>query len=182
MLVPAGSPIFFLRENSFAVHCRVVTFDRGTCSWTDGHCLRCYSCWVCVYCTYFLYIFFINIGCATLYQLFMMYVTVYNMSFNSNCRILAPELNYRFTLNCFFSVERSQAYSFLQVLVLKWVFIQNFIIYSVYINDNIRVLTNCYLQKRGAVIAMFTFHPSGTVLPSTPKDSIKGHSIPFQWQ
>ena len=28
----------------------------------------------------------------------MMYVTVYNVSFNSNCRILAAELNYRFTL------------------------------------------------------------------------------------
>ena len=27
----------------------------------------------------------------------MMYVTVYNMSINSNCRILAAELNYRFT-------------------------------------------------------------------------------------
>ena len=47
----------------------------------------------------FLDIFFINIGCATLYHLSMMYVTVYNMSFNSNCRILAAELNYRFTGN-----------------------------------------------------------------------------------
>ena len=45
----------------------------------------------------FLYIFFINIGCATLYHLSMMYVAVYNMSFNSNCRILAAELKYRFT-------------------------------------------------------------------------------------
>ena len=45
----------------------------------------------------FLYIFFINIGCATLYYLSMMYVTVYIVSFNSNCRILAAELNYRFT-------------------------------------------------------------------------------------
>ena len=35
---------------------------------------------------------------ATLYHLSMMYVTVYNMSFNSNCRILAAELNYRFTI------------------------------------------------------------------------------------
>ena len=32
----------------------------------------------------FLYIFFINIGCVTLYYLSMMYVTVYNMSINSN--------------------------------------------------------------------------------------------------
>ena len=47
----------------------------------------------------FLYIFFINIGCATLYHLSMMYVTAYNMSFNSNCRILAAELNYRFTIS-----------------------------------------------------------------------------------
>ena len=31
----------------------------------------------------FLYIFFINIGCTTLYHLSMMYVTVYNMSFNT---------------------------------------------------------------------------------------------------
>ena len=45
-----------------------------------------------------IYIFFINIGCATLYHLSMMYVTVYNMSFNSNCHILAAELNYRFTI------------------------------------------------------------------------------------
>ena len=29
---------------------------------------------------------FINIACATLYHLSMMYVTVNNMSFNSNCR------------------------------------------------------------------------------------------------
>ena len=28
----------------------------------------------------------------------MMYVTVYNTSFNSNCRILTAKLNYRFTL------------------------------------------------------------------------------------
>ena len=40
---------------------------------------------------------FINIGCAIRYHLSMMYVTVYNMSFNSNCRILAAELNYMFT-------------------------------------------------------------------------------------
>ena len=46
----------------------------------------------------FLYIFFINIGCATQYHLSMMYVTVYNVLFNSNCRILAAELNYRFTV------------------------------------------------------------------------------------
>ena len=32
----------------------------------------------------------------------MMNVTVYNMSFNSNCRILAAELNYRFTFIFYF--------------------------------------------------------------------------------
>ena len=57
-----------------------------------------------------LYIFFINIGCATLYHLSMMYVTVYNVSFNSNCRILAAELNYRFTQkNLSDSVRHRQA-------------------------------------------------------------------------
>ena len=39
----------------------------------------------------------INIGCATLYQLSMTYITVNNLSINSNYRILAAELNYRFT-------------------------------------------------------------------------------------
>ena len=40
----------------------------------------------------------INIGCATLYHLSMTYITVYNLSINSNYRILAAELNYRFTV------------------------------------------------------------------------------------
>ena len=40
----------------------------------------------------------INIGCAILYHLSMMYITVYNLSINSNYRILASVLNYRFTL------------------------------------------------------------------------------------
>ena len=39
----------------------------------------------------------INIGCPTLHHLSMMYITVYNLSINSNNRILAAELNYRFT-------------------------------------------------------------------------------------
>ena len=39
----------------------------------------------------------INIGCATLYHLSMMYITVYNLSININYHILAAELNYRFT-------------------------------------------------------------------------------------
>ena len=39
----------------------------------------------------------INIGCATLYHLSMTYTTVYNLSINSNYRILAAKLNYRFT-------------------------------------------------------------------------------------
>ena len=36
-------------------------------------------------------------GCATLYHLSMTYITVYNFSINSYYRILATELNYRFT-------------------------------------------------------------------------------------
>ena len=39
----------------------------------------------------------INIGCATLYHLSMTYITVNNLSINSNYRILAEKLNYRFT-------------------------------------------------------------------------------------
>ena len=41
----------------------------------------------------------INIGCATLYHLSMTYITVYNLSINSNYRILPAELNYRFTFD-----------------------------------------------------------------------------------
>ena len=39
----------------------------------------------------------INIGCATLYHLSVKYITVYNLSININYRILAAELNYKFT-------------------------------------------------------------------------------------
>ena len=45
----------------------------------------------------------INIGCATLYHLSMTYITVYNLSINSNYRILAAELNYRFTYHSTFT-------------------------------------------------------------------------------
>ena len=76
MLVPAGSPIFFLREHRFAVRCRVVTLRQLL--WTLLFMLS--TCLLHI----FLGIFFINIGCATLYHLSMMYVTVYNMSFNSS--------------------------------------------------------------------------------------------------
>ena len=92
MFVPAGSPIFFLREHRFTVRCRVVTLRQLL--WTLFALLFMLS--TCLL-HIFLYIFFINVGCATLYHLSMMYVTVYNMSFNSNCRILSAELNYRFT-------------------------------------------------------------------------------------
>ena len=93
MFVPAGSPIFFLREHRFTVRCRVVTLRQLL--WTLFTLLFMLS--TCLL-HIFLYIFFINIGCATLYHLSMMYVTVHNMSFNSNCRILAAALNYRFTI------------------------------------------------------------------------------------
>ena len=47
-----------------------------------------------------LYIFLIIIGCATLYHLSMMYITVYNLLFNCNCHILATDLNNTFTQKC----------------------------------------------------------------------------------
>ena len=97
MFVPAGSPIFFSREHRFAVLCRVVTLRQLL--WTLFTLLFMLS--TCLL-HIFLYIFFINIGCATLYHLSMMYVTVYNMSFNSNCRILAADRNYRFTILLFY--------------------------------------------------------------------------------
>ena len=37
------------------------------------------------------------IGCASGYHLYITYKAVYNLSFNSNCRILAAEPNYIFT-------------------------------------------------------------------------------------
>ena len=107
MLVSAGSPIFFLREHRFAVRCRVVTLRQLL--WTLYTLLFMLS--TCLL-HIFLYIFFINIGCATLYHLSMMYVTVYNMSFYSNCHILAAELNYRFTIlliDVFFDVVDSKS-------------------------------------------------------------------------
>ena len=61
----------------------------------------------------FLYIFIIYIGFATLYHLSVMYVTVYNMSFNSNCHILAAELNYRFTKNYFWYCFGDHVYIFI---------------------------------------------------------------------
>ena len=92
MLVPGGSPIFFLRERRFAVRCRVVTL-RQLFMGTVRLLFMLSTCLLHI----FLYIFFINIGCATVYHLSMMYVTVYNMSIYSNCHILAAELKYRFT-------------------------------------------------------------------------------------
>ena len=90
MLLPTGSPIFFLREHTFAVRCRAVTLRVRQLLWTLFTLLFMLS--TCLL-HIFLYIFFINIGCATLYYLFMMYVTVHNMSFNSNCRILAAVIH-----------------------------------------------------------------------------------------
>ena len=94
MLVPAGLSIFILREHRFAVRCRVLTLRQLL--WTLFTLLFMLS--ACLL-HIFLYIFLINIGCATLYYVAMYYVTVYVMSFNSNCRILPAELNYRFTIS-----------------------------------------------------------------------------------
>ena len=62
-----------------------------------GHYLRCLFMLSACLKHIILYIFFINIGFVILYYFSMMYVTVYIMSFNSNCCIFAAELNYRFT-------------------------------------------------------------------------------------
>ena len=126
MFVPAGSPIFFLREHRFAVRCRVVTLRQLL--WTLFTLLFMLS--TCLL-HIFLYIFFINIGCATLYHLSMMYVTVYNMSFNSNCRILAAELNYRFT-NCYYTLNQLNS-----IHCLFWV--QTWMLY-VYSNITVQVV------------------------------------------
>ena len=114
MFVPAGSPIFFLREHRFAVRCRVVTLMQLL--WTLFTLLfMLRTCLLHI----FLYIFFINIGCATLYHLSMMYVTVYDMSFNSNCRILAAELNYRFTVFTYRELDATTKNRF-QILNLSY--------------------------------------------------------------
>ena len=92
------SSIFFLRQHRFAVQCRVVTLNQLL--WTLFMLLFMLNVEYVFIAHILIYIllFFINIGCATLYYLSMMYVTVFIMSFNSNCRILAAELNYRFTV------------------------------------------------------------------------------------
>ena len=41
MLVPAGSPFFFLREHRFTVLCRVVTLRQLL--WRYGHCFEKFS-------------------------------------------------------------------------------------------------------------------------------------------
>ena len=87
MLVPAGSSIFFLREHRFAVRCRVVTLRQLL--WTLFNHVEC--------------VFIAHILIYILHKYWMrnsilpFYDTVYNMSFNSKCRILAAKLNYRFT-------------------------------------------------------------------------------------
>ena len=63
MLVPAGSPILFLRELRFAVRCCVITLRQLL--WTL--CTLLFMLNVCLL-HIFLYIFFINIECATLYD------------------------------------------------------------------------------------------------------------------
>ena len=94
MLVPTGSRIFFLREHRFAVRCHVVTLRQLL--WTL--CMLLFMLSMCLL-HIFLYIFFINIGCASCNSISPFYDVC-------NCfiichliitRILAAELNYRFT-------------------------------------------------------------------------------------
>ena len=95
-LVPAGSPIFFLREHRFAVQCRVVTLRQLL--WTL--CMLLFMLSTCLL-HIFLYIFFINIGCASckcnsispFYDVCNCFIICHLII----TRILAAELNYRFT-------------------------------------------------------------------------------------
>ena len=96
MLVPAGSPSFFLREHRFAVRCRVVTLRQLL--WTL--CMLLFMLSTCLL-HIFLYIFFINIGCASckcnsispFYDVCNCFIICHLII----TRILAAELNYRFT-------------------------------------------------------------------------------------
>ena len=110
MLVPAGSPIFFLREHRFAVRCNfeavvMVTNFRNfevvtlrQLLWTL--CMLLFMLSTCLL-NIFLYIFFINIGCASckcnsispFYDVCNCFI-IYHLIIT---RILAAELNYRFT-------------------------------------------------------------------------------------
>ena len=96
MLVPAGSPIFFLREHRFDVRCRIVTLRQLL--WTL--CMLLFMLSTCLL-HIFLYIFFINIGCASckcnsispFYDVCKCFIICHLII----TRILAAELNYRFT-------------------------------------------------------------------------------------
>ena len=94
MLVITGSPIYFLREHRFAVRCHVVTLRQLL--WTLFTLLFMLSMRLL---HIFLYIFFINIECVSCNSISPFYDVC-------NCfiichllitRILAAELNYRFT-------------------------------------------------------------------------------------
>ena len=66
----------------------------------------------------------INIGCATVYHLSMTYITVNNLSINSNYRILAAELNYRFTKECLGKPDKFRKFSLALFFKFDLVFLQ----------------------------------------------------------
>ena len=88
--------IFFLREHRFAVRCRIVTLRQLL--WTL--CMLLFMLSMCLL-HIFLYIFFINIGCASckcnsispFYDVCNCFIICHLII----TRILAAELNYRFT-------------------------------------------------------------------------------------
>ena len=85
--------IAILLEPLERAFCQCIRSLQFTCPWDHGYGKKAYI-------LKYLLDFknnLINIGCATLYHLSMTYITVYNLSINSNHRILAAELNYRFT-------------------------------------------------------------------------------------
>ena len=94
MLVPAGSPIFFLREHRFAVRCRVVTLRQFL--WTL--CMLLFMLSKCLL-HIFLYIFFINIGYASYNSISPFYDVCgcFIICHLIITRILDAELNYKFT-------------------------------------------------------------------------------------
>ena len=90
MLVRAGSPIFFLKEQIRCPMSRrnfeAVVMDTV---YTVIHVEYVFIAHILIY---ILHKYWMRNSISPFYD-----VTVYNVSFNSDCRILAAELNYRFT-------------------------------------------------------------------------------------
>ena len=71
----------------------------------------------------------INNGCSTLYHLSMTCITVYNLSINGNYRILAAELNYRFTGELAASGLAGKYTVWILVVKLVYLFMPHFVVF-----------------------------------------------------